>query len=140
MRKKLIDAIIKTSDRNLCEGDFYELSVSSNEALIDIFMSNIEDMPTEKKKSGLVKQVIPKDQVDIIHRALNLLEKALADIPKDVVHQSNVPDVLFDIQTLIGLFSGEVSVEHPKVVAYNFVSHHNVDWPDYGDTYPLIEL
>jgi hypothetical protein len=95
----------------------------------------------EKEKSGMVKQVIPSDQVKLILRALRLLKTSIELMPKEQRDADNINYDHFDIITLIGLLQGEVSVEHPKVIADAFSFHYEgVDFPDYGDEYPLIEL
>lgn len=96
----------------------------------------------EKEKSGIVKQVIPSDQTKLIIRALRLLKTSIELMPSE--HKEKCYDINhdhFDIITLIGLLQGEVSVEHPKEIAEAFSFHYEgVDFPDYGDEYPLIEL
>lgn len=41
MRKQLIEAIIKTSDRVLDKHDIYELAISTDEELVEILLSNV---------------------------------------------------------------------------------------------------
>lgn len=93
----------------------------------------------EAPKKKMVKQVIPPAQVAIIQRALNVLELSLNEQCK-LYHDDNIAHTTFDILTLRGLLSGEVSVVHPKEISEAFSHHHNVDWPDYGDEFPLEEL
>jgi hypothetical protein len=93
------------------------------------------------KKVPQVQQVIPPAQIQIIQRALNLLESALSDIPQDQKDAtSDISHDLFDITTLRGLLKGEVSVIHSKDVAESFSSFCGVDWPDFGDDYPRVDL
>jgi hypothetical protein len=95
----------------------------------------------ETPQKKMVKQVIPQEQVAIIQRALNLLESALQDIPqvqKDAT--SDISHDLFDIVTLRGILKGEVSVVWAKEDTEGFSFKHSVDFPDYGDEFPLEEL
>jgi len=95
----------------------------------------------EVLKKKMVRQVIPQEQVAHLQRALNLLESALSDIPqaqKDAT--SDISHDLFDIVTLRGILKGEVSVVWPKEDTEGFSFKHSVDFPDYGDEYPLEEI
>jgi hypothetical protein len=92
-----------------------------------------------KEEKQMVKQVIPPAQVEIIQRALNVLELALNE-QCNLYHDDNIAHVTFDIITLRGILKGEVSVVWPKEDTEGFSFKHSVDWPDYGDEFPLEEL
>ena len=92
--------------------------------------------PKEEKK---VQQVIPPAQIAIIQRALNLLELALNEQCQEE-HNDIIAYTTFDIVTLRGLLKGEVSVVHLKEIADAFSFTHSVDWPDYGDEFPRVDL
>lgn len=93
----------------------------------------------ETLQKKMVKQVIPQEQVAIIQRALNVLELALNE-QCNLYHDDNIAHTTFDIITLRGILKGEVSVVWAKEDTEGFSFKHSVDFPDYGDEFPLEEL
>jgi len=93
----------------------------------------------EAPQKEMVRQVIPQDQIEIIQRALNLLELALNQ-QCNVSHDDTLASTTFDILGLRGILNGEVSVVWAKEDTEGFSGKHNVDFPDYGHHYPLEEL
>ena len=76
-----------------------------------------------------VSQVIPKEQVDILVEALNVLQFALNSVKTD---DEKVNYKKFDILTLKALLNKtEVVVNVPMDLYENFTSENGVDFPDY---------
>lgn len=109
----------------------------SKEILIKVSVDG--EVSVDSPKKGLVKQVIPPAQIAIIQRALNLLELALSQQCQEE-HDDILAYTTFDIVTLRGLLKGEVSVVHKEEIVRTFSHYYNVDFPDYGDEFPKIEL
>ena len=114
------------------------------EVLKHVLTSLVEHNANRPK---LVQQILPPDQVDILSRAINILETALGDqLQKEEKDTGRLNDdinnTLFDIIGLRGMLkSGEISVILPKDIVEYFVHHHNVDFPEYvGDKYQRKEL
>ena len=122
-------------DANILNADNWEVEELCR--VLEELISFNEKNPKPK----MVQQVIPPAQMNIVQRALNLLEAALADIPEDERGKSeHMEYTLFDIKTLRGLLKGEVSVIHTKEVADKFSHIHGVDWPVYTKEFPRKDL
>lgn len=98
-----------------------------------------KELNKEAPKKQMIKQVIPPSQVNIIQRALNVLELSLSEQQK-TAHDDNIGYTLFDIVTLRGILKGEVSVVWAEEDTKGFAFKHCVDFPDYGDDFPLERL
>lgn len=103
------------------------------------YFAELEVAKKEASKKQMVKQVIPPAQVEIIQRALNVLELSLKEQNK-VSHDENISYTIFDIVTLRGILKGEVSVVWAEEDTKGFSFKHSVDFPDYGDDFPLERL
>ncbi len=107
------------------------------------YFAKLEAAKKETKKEApnkqMVKQVIPPAQVEIIQRALNVLELSLNEQNK-ASHDENISYTIFDIVTLRGILKGEVSVVWAEEDTEGFSFKHSVDFPNYGDDFPLERL
>lgn len=99
---------------------------------------------TDTQPKGLVRQRIPKSQMDIVVTALMCYRDTLRATEKLADKQGSndvaVQHQLFDCHSLIGLMDREVVVELTEDEYDNFLMY-GVDFPEYtGDEYKPVKL